>query len=463
MQIPKKWMSEEHWEVPEKYVRSTVRNNKIEQELFPKYDVKRGLRNSNGTGVLVGLTSVGDVDGYKTENGQKIATDGRLYYRGIEIRDIIDGMQADHRFGFEETAYLLLFGELPNKAELDEFKNLLGQKRGLPDGFTEDMILKAPSKDIMNLLARSVLAAYSYDHNPDDIGVENVLRQSIELIARFPTLAAYGYQAKSRYYNNKSLHIVSPKPQLSTAENFLYMIRPNNKYTQLEAELLDLAMVLHADHGGGNNSTFTIRVVTSSDTDTYSAVAAAVGSLKGFKHGGANIKVVEMVEDIKANVRDWEDDEEITSYLEKILLKQAYDNSGLIYGVGHAVYTISDPRKVLLKAKAAELAREKGLEKEFLLYSAIERLIPEAFQRVGRPDNKILANVDFYSGFVYDALNIPHELFTPLFAISRIAGWCAHRVEEIISGGKIIRPAYKDVGEHKEYIPMANRGIYMIN
>ncbi len=446
--------------VPSKLCRLAEKNNMINPELYQKYDVKRGLRNSNGTGVLVGLTGIGDVHGYQMEKGIKVPVEGKLFYRGIEIGDLIAGFQKDKRFGFEEVCYLLLFGELPDKDQLEQFTNLLGQNRRLPDGFTEDMMLKVPSKDIMNKLARSVLAAYCYDHNPDEISVENVLRQSIELIARFPTMVAYAYQAKSRYYDSKSLYIHSPQPHLSTAENLLHMIRPTNEFTRLEAELLDLALVLHAEHGGGNNSTFTIRVVTSSDTDTYSAVAAAIGSLKGPKHGGANIKVLEMMEDLKANVRDWEDDNELKAYLHKILSKKANDRSGLIYGMGHAVYTLSDPRAVQLKSKALELAKEKGLEKEFNLYASIERLTPAVLKEAGKNEGNVSANVDLYSGFVYRALNIPQELYTPLFAVARIAGWCAHRIEEIVSGGKIIRPAYKNVLEEKKYVPLNQRNMF---
>ncbi|MBZ4654258.1 MAG: citrate synthase [Peptococcaceae bacterium] len=442
----------------DKLSRLAEKNNKIEQELYQKYDVKRGLRNSNGTGVLVGLTGIGDVHGYRMENGVKVPVEGKLFYRGIEIGDLIAGFQKDKRFGFEEICYLLLFGELPSKDDLELFNNLLGEYRKLPDGFTEDMVLKVPSKDIMNKLARSVLAAYCYDSNPDDISVENVLRQSMELIARFPTMVAYGYQAKSRYYDKKSLYIHSPQSQLSTAENILHMIRPTSEFTRLEAELLDLALVLHAEHGGGNNSTFTIRVITSTDTDTYSAVAAAIGSLKGPKHGGANIKVLKMVEDIKANVRDWEDEKALKAYLRQIISKKAHDRSGLIYGMGHAVYTISDPRAVQLKEKAAELAAEKGLEKEFNLYASIEKLTPEVMKEAGKSDGIIPANVDLYSGFVYKALNIPTELYTPLFAVARIPGWCAHRIEEIISGGRIIRPAYKNVFNPQPYVPLNERG-----
>lgn len=442
----------------DKLIRLAEKNNKIEQELYRKYDVKRGLRNSNGTGVLVGLTGIGDVHGYRMENGIKIPVEGKLFYRGIEIGDLIAGFQEDGRYGFEETCYLLLFGELPSKDDLELFNNLLGDYRRLPDGFTEDMVLKVPSRDIMNKLARSVLAAYCYDSNPDDISVENVLRQSMELIARFPTMAAYAYQAKARYYDKKSLYIHSPQSHLSTAENLLHMIRPTSEFTRLEAELLDLALVLHAEHGGGNNSTFAIRVITSTDTDTYSAVAAAIGSLKGPKHGGANLKVLKMVEDIKENVPDWEDETALKAYLRRIVEKKAHDGSGLIYGMGHAVYTVSDPRAVQLKKKAAQLAAEKGLEKEFHLYAAIEKLAPEVLVEAGKSDGIIPANVDLYSGFVYKALDIPMELYTPLFAVARIPGWCAHRIEEIISGGRIIRPAYKNVFNPQPYVPLKERG-----
>lgn len=433
--------------------------NSIDQDLYAKYDVKRGLRNSNGTGVLAGLTGVGDVHGYQLENGEKKPAEGKLFYRGIEICDIIKGFQKEKRFGFEEVCYLLLFGQLPDSHALEEFNNLLSLNRDLPEGFTEDMMLKVPSRDIMNKLATSVLAAYCYDKNPDDLSIKNVLRQSIELIARFPTMVAYGYQAKSRYYDNKSLYIHSPQPHLSTAENLLVMIRPTCEYTRLEAELLDLALVLHAEHGGGNNSTFTTRVVTSTGTDTYSAIAAAVGSLKGSKHGGANLKVLEMMENIMENVRDWEDDEEIKRYLQQIVDKKANDRSGLIYGMGHAVYTLSDPRAIQLKAKAAELAGAKGMEKEFNLYTAVERLTPQVMSEGKKNGKEIAANVDLYSGFVYKALGIPKELFTPIFAVARIGGWCAHRIEELVSGGRIIRPAYKNVQDTRKYVPLSVRGM----
>jgi citrate synthase len=433
------------------------KNNYIEPTLYEKYNVKRGLRNSDGTGVLVGLTEIGEVHGYILDEGERIPDQGRLLYRGIDIWDIVTNFQAEGRFGFEEVSYLLLFGELPNRQDLVNFSNLLAENRSLPDGFVEDMILKAPSNDIMNKLARSVLASYSYDKNPDDLSIKNVVRQSIELIARFPIMVAYGYQAKAHYHGNQSLYIHLPQKELSTAENFLYMIRPNNQYSRLEAELLDLALVLHAEHGGGNNSTFTVHVVSSTGTDIYSVIAAAVGSLKGPKHGGANIKVMEMMDDIKNNVKDWADEEEVKYYLTKILNKEAFDKKGLIYGLGHAVYTLSDPRAVLLKAKAAELAKEKNMEDEFGLYLTIEKVGPELFASKKGNEKIIAPNVDFYSGFVYKMLNIPVELYTPIFAIARISGWCAHLLEELVSGGRIIRPAYKNVIGKRKYIPLEQR------
>ena len=383
--------------------------------------------------------------------------DGKLFYRGINITDFVNGFVSDQRFGFEECCYLLLFGQLPDSQQLKEFTELLGQNRKLPDEFTTDMILKTPSRDIMNKLSRSVLAMYSFDENPEDTSIENVLRQSIKLIAVFPTLAAYAYQALSHYFLNNSLYIHIPQANLSTAENILYMIRPDSKYTRSEAELLDLALVLHAEHGGGNNSTFTTHVVTSSGTDTYSAISAAIGSLKGPKHGGANIKVMEMMEDIEANIKDWEDEEEVAAYITKILRKEAYDGSGFIYGMGHAVYTLSDPRAVLLKQKAELLAAEKGMEKEYNLYKTIEKLAPGIFAKERNNGKVICANVDFYSGFVYKMLGIPQELYTAIFAIARIAGWCAHRIEELINGGRIIRPAYKSVAKKKEYCSLSER------
>lgn len=434
-------------------------NNRIDPDLYVKHNVKRGLRNSDGTGVLVGLTEIGDVHAYVMDNGQKVPVDGKLSYRGIDVYDLVKDFTDDNRFGFEETCYLLLFGELPTEKKLADFNTLLGNLRTLPENFTEDMILKAPSKNIMNKLARAVLASYSFDSDPENNDVMNVLRQSIELIARFPTMTAYGYQAKRHYHDKKSLYIHSPQPKLSTAENILYMIRPDRKYTRTEAETLDLALVLHAEHGGGNNSTFVAHVVSSTGTDTYSAIAAAVGSLKGPLHGGANAKVLSMMDNIKSNVKNWDDEQEVAEYIEKILNKEAFDGSGLVYGMGHAVYTLSDPRAVLLKKKAQELAIEKGTdkEKEFNLYRLIEKLTPEIFRRVKKSDKEICANVDFYSGFVYTMLNIPEELHTPIFAMARIPGWCAHRVEEIVSGCRIIRPAYKNVSEKKEYVKLSER------
>ena len=431
--------------------------NKIELDLYSRYDVKRGLRNVDNTGVLVGLTEIGDVHGYIIDEKEKIPVEGRLLYRGIDINDIVEGFQKEKRYGYEEVCYLLLFGELPDKQTLDQFSGLLDENRDLPDGFTENMILKAPSTDIMNKLARSVLVSYSYDPNPDDITISNIIRQSIELIARFPTMTAYGYQAKVHYHDKKSLFIHNPQKGIGTSENFLSMIRPDMKYSALEAEVLDLALVLHAEHGGGNNSTFSIHVVSSTDTDTYSAIAAGVGSLRGPKHGGANIKVTQMVENIKANVKDWSSEKELKNYLIKILKKEAFDNSGLIYGIGHAVYTLSDPRAVILKEKVKQLSREKGREEEFQLLDMIEKLTPETFAEVRGLEKELSPNVDFYSGFLYSLLNIPIELFTPIFAIARVSGWCAHRIEELVSGGRIIRPAYKNVSFKKSYIPMNQR------
>ena len=432
-------------------------NNYIDPELYDKYNVKRGLRNADGTVVLVGLTEIGDVNAYVIEENKKIPVDGRLIYRGIDINDFVKGYQKDNRFGYEECCYLLMVGELPNRKQYECFKELLASRRALPPGFTEDVILKISSPDIMNMLARCILAMYSYDEKADDTSVKNVFSQCINLIAQLPTMAAYAYQAKRHYYNNESLFIHSPQPELSTAENLLFMIRPDQKFTKLEAELLDLNLVLHAEHGGGNNSTFAIHVVTSTGTDTYSAMAAGIGSLKGPKHGGANLKVMNMMEDIKTNVEDWYDEDEVYNYLVKILRKEAFDQSGLIYGIGHAVYTLSDPRAVLLKQKAEELAKVKGFEKEYALYNAVEKLAPLAFREEKNNDKIVSANVDFYSGFVYKMLDIPKELYTPIFALSRISGWSAHVIEELLNGGRIIRPAYKNVLPNSKYIEMDKR------
>ncbi len=441
----------------EKLARYAETMNSIPFDLYTKYSVKRGLRNEDGTGVLVGLTEIGDVHGYIIDEGEIIPVDGRLEYRGIKVKDIVTAFQKEKRFGFEETSYLLLFGELPTRAQLEEFTRILGENRVLPDGFTENMILKAPSHDVVNKLARSVLVCYSYDPNPDSVEIKNVLRQSIELIARVPTMVAYGYQAKCHYFDGKSLFIHRPQKNLSTAENLLHMTRPDSKYSQLEADTLDLALVLHAEHGGGNNSTFTTHVVSSSGTDTYSTIAAAVGSLKGPLHGGANLKVVEMMADIKEQVKDWQDEEEIAAHLRKILRKETFDGKGLIYGIGHAVYTLSDPRAVLLKQKADELAAVRGRSDEFELCQRVAALAP-AILKEEKKSNKVVApNVDFYSGFVYDMLNIPRELYTPIFCIARTSGWCAHRIEELISGGRIIRPAYRNVQHNREYTPVDQR------
>ena len=442
----------------EKLSSRAVLNDPINPDLYEKYDVKRGLRNANGTGVLVGLTRIGDVVGYEIgANGEKIPVPGRLMYRGYDVIDLVKDAESHDDYCYEQCAYLLLMGELPTKEELQNFRDFLGSVRSLPPNFTEDMIMKAPSQDIMNKLARGVLASYSYDENPEDRSVSNIMRQCIELISRFSTLAAYGYQARRRYYENQSMFIHNPISSLSTAENFLHLIRPDGKYTKLEAQVLDLALIIHAEHGGGNNSSLTVHVVSSADTDTYSAIAAAVGSLKGRRHGGANIRVVEMMDEIKKNVKDWSSEKEIRDYLYKIAKKQAFDKTGLIYGMGHAVYTISDPRALLLREKAKQLAEEKGCLEEFNLYRTIEQVAPEILMEVHHSDKRICANVDLYSGFVYSMLNIPRELFTPIFAISRIAGWSAHRIEEIVAGGRIYRPAYKNVCEERKYIPIDDR------
>ena len=428
-----------------------------DSELYDKYSVKRGLRNSDGTGVMAGLTSIGGVHGYVIEDGERQPREGRLRYRGIDVRELVAGCRSGGYFGFEETAFLLLAGELPTKEQLDNFREILDDYRTLPAGFAEDMIMKAPSTDIMNKLARCVLSSYSYDSNPDDISFGNILRQSVELIARFPTMTAYGYQAKSHYHDGRSLFIHQPQRGLSTAENFLYMMRADNTYTETEAQLLDLALVLHAEHGGGNNSAFAARVLSSSGTDTYSAIAAAIGSLKGPKHGGANAQVMGMIDDFRENIDDITDPEQVAGHIVKILKKQTYDRAGLVYGMGHAIYTLSDPRAILIKEKACELAEEKGMMDEYTLYNLIEELTPGLFAQVKGDSKVICANVDLYSGFVYKMLGIPEELYTPLFAISRITGWCAHRVEEVCTSNRIIRPAYKSVVSSKPYTTLEDR------
>lgn len=433
--------------------------NRIDPELYTKYDVKRGLRDVSGKGVLTGLTQISEIVSSKTVDGKTVQCDGELYYRGIDVREIVKGFTSENRHnGFEEASYLLLFGKLPSQKDLDEFSKILSDYRNsLPKNFVRDVIMKAPSDDLMNNLTRGVLTLYAYDSTPNDLSVPNVLRQSLELIAIFPMLAVYSYSAK-KYYNDKgSLYIHRPKPNYSTAENILHMLRPDNKFTPLEAQILDLALVLHAEHGGGNNSTFTTHVVTSSGTDTYAAIAAALSSLKGPKHGGANIKVMQMFADIKKNVSDWSDLDELTSYLEKLLHKEAFDRSGVIYGLGHAVYSISDPRAKVFKRYVALLSQEKHKEKEFELYSDIERIAAELISRERKIYKGVSANIDFYSGFVYSMLNLPVELYTPLFAIARISGWSAHRIEEITNAGKIIRPAYKCVQDREPYLPIDQR------
>ena len=429
----------------------------IDPELYTKYSVKRGLRDLSGQGVLTGLTEIGEIKAYTIDECEYVPCEGQLFYRGYDVEEIVAGFIKDDRFGFEEVTYLLLFGELPSKEELASFCELLAKYRTLPTSFVRDIIMKAPSKDMMNTLARSVLTLYSYDEKADDISIPNVLRQSLQLISLFPLLSVYGYQAYRHYHDGESLFIHTPKPELSTAENILTILRPDQKYTKLEARILDIALVIHAEHGGGNNSTFTNHVVTSSGTDTYSAVAASLGSLKGPKHGGANIKVVQMFDDMKKNIKNWEDEEEVREYLHKLLNKQAFDNAGLIYGMGHAVYSLSDPRAKILKSFVEKLSVEKGMTKEFVLYSNVERLAPEVIASERKMFKGVSANVDFYSGFVYSMLGLPVELYTPIFAIARISGWSAHRLEELINAGKIIRPAYKNVAKHKPYVSMDER------
>lgn len=444
-----------------KFEASVKESCQIDNKLFEEFEVKRGLRNQDGTGVLVGLTNIGNVVGYKKEDGKVVAIPGRLLYRGIDIEDITDGFQKEGRHGFDETVFLLLTGHLPDREELHEFSNHLASLRALPDDFVKDMILSMKGKDVLNILARSVLGLYTLDQKPDSIALDNMIKQSLSMIAKFPTIVAYSYQALRHLYKGKTLSIRHPQTNLTTAENFLYLIKGDCKgYTKLEADLLDLLLVLHAEHGGGNNSTFTMRVTSSSETDIYSSVTSAIGSLKGPLHGGANVRVLEMMEDMKTHVKDWTNEEEIKSHLLKILNKKANDLSGKIYGIGHAVYTISDPRAAILKAKARELAIEKGRLEEFELYSLVEKLTPEVFRVFkGEKSTKVVCiNVDFYSGFVYACLDISKELYTPLFAIGRVSGWCAHRIEELtFSAKRIIRPAFKNVyGDHK-YIPISLR------
>ncbi len=430
--------------------------NKVDPELYVKFDVKRGLRDINGKGVLAGLTKIGEVIALSDQDNPS-PIPGKLLFRGIDIEDLVRGFANENRHGFEETIYLLLFGELPNETELNVFKAQLSAYQVLPDYFLKDMIMKSPSNDVMNLLARSVLNLYRYDARSDDNSIENLLRQSLQLISQFSLLAVYGYKAYLHYYSKESLVIHKPQPDLSIAENILYMLRAEKKFTPLEAKLLDLSLVLHAEHGGGNNSTFTTHVISSTGTDTYSAISAAIGSLKGPKHGGANVRASAMCEELKKQVRDWKDDDQIIEYLERVLNKEAFDRSGTIYGVGHAVYSVSDPRAVIFKHFVESLAHEKGLEDEFALFTSIERLAPLVIGRHRKMYKGVSINVDFYSGFVYRMLGIPVELYTPLFAVSRIAGWCSHRIEEVVNDGKIIRPAYKSVTSKVAYVPLKNR------
>ena len=434
-----------------------VQNSQIDPSLYGKHNVMRGLRDLKGKGVLTGLTDVSEIRQNKIVDGETVPTDGKLFYRGYNIENLIEGFAKDGRFGFEEIVYLLLFGELPTEEQMSNFKELLASYRTLPKNFVRDVVMKSPSADMMNTIARSVLTLFCYDPDANDISFENVLKQSLQLISIFPLLSVYGYHAYNHYVRGKSLYIHNPKPELSTAENILRMLRPNKKYTKLEAEVLDVALVLHAEHGGGNNSTFTTRVVTSSGTDTYSAIAAALSSLKGPKHGGANAKVVGMFDELKATVKNWEDDDEIRDYLRKLLHKEAYDKAGLIYGMGHAVYSISDPRAKVLKGYVERLAVESDSMKEFNLYARVEKLAPQVIAEEKKIYKGVSANIDFYSGFLYSMLGLPTELYTPLFAIARIAGWSAHRTEELINAGKIIRPAYMSVCVEKDYVELKDR------
>ena len=445
--------------IPEilEYSELCKKNGKIDPELYNKYDVKRGLRDKNGKGVLTGLTEISEINAFEVVDGKRVPIDGQLFYRGYNISDLVNGFINDKHFGFEEITYLLLFGELPNREQLKKFNELLGYYRTLPNSFVRDIIMKAPSRDIMNALSREVLTLYSYDLKADDTSIENVLRQCLQLIALFPVLSVYSYQAYNYYHDNQSLFIHSPQPNLSTAENFLHMLRPDSSYTMLEAKLLDMALVLHAEHGGGNNSTFTTHVVTSSGTDTYSAIAAALGSLKGPKHGGANVKVVQMFDEIKENVKDFHDYDEVEAFVSKILDKEAFDRTGLVYGMGHAIYTKSDPRAMVFKGYVESLSKEKGKEDEFALYQNVEKAAEKLISQRRHTFKGVSANIDLYSGFVYSMLNLPLKLYTPLFAIARVTGWSAHRIEELVNPSKIIRPAYENVQPRHEYKTMDER------
>ncbi len=439
-------------------VKYCMTSGAINLDLYAEYDVKRGLRDSNGKGVLTGLTEISDVVSYKSVEGRKLPADGSLYYQGYNVSDLVKGFE-NRRFGFEETTYLLLFGELPTEEQLESFKTILAEMQELTGQFVRDVIMKKPSENIMNAIQKSIVTLYSYDSNPEDISIDNVLRQSLQLISKMPLIAVYSYHAFRHFKEDDTLIIRNPDKNCSIAENILRMLRLNGEYTPLEAKILDVSLVLHAEHGGGNNSTFTTHVVSSTGTDTYSAIAASIGSLKGPKHGGANIKVQQMFADLKEHVTDWEDEDQIREYVIKLLNKEAFDKAGLVYGMGHAVYTLSDPREVILKHYARELSIEKGTEKEFALYDRVERIAAEQIAIKRQLFKPVCANVDFYSGFVYTMLGIPEELFTPMFAISRISGWSAHRLEELVNKGKIIRPAYKFVGVHKEYNEMEAREV----
>lgn len=434
-----------------------IDNSTIDLELYNVHNVKRGLRDLDGKGVVTGLTEISTINSSKITDGIAKPCEGELYYRGININDLVNGFVVENRFGYEETVYLLLFGVLPSQTQLDDFKTILSEYRTLPTNFVRDVVMKAPNSDIMNSLSRSVLTLYSYDKNANDITIANVLRQCLQLISNFPLLSVYAYHAYRHYVLDKSLYIHRPDPKLSTAENLLRILRKVRKYTKLEAKILDMSLVLHAEHGGGNNSTFTTHVVTSSGTDTYSSVAASLCSLKGPKHGGANIKVKHMFDDIKHNIKNWENDGEIKDYLVKIINKEAFDRTGLIYGMGHAVYSLSDPRAEIFKKFTCELAREKGKTEEFELYKSVARIAKEVIAEKRKIYKGVSPNIDFYSGFAYSMLNLPEELYTPLFAVARIAGWSAHRIEELINANKIIRPAYKSVAKETEYIPISER------
>ena len=438
-------------------------HNQLPPDLFTRYRIKRGLRNADGTGVLVGASHLGNVHGYILNEGEREPIEGRLTYRGYNVYDLIPGLEQENRFGFEEIGYLLMCGKLPSRRQLAEFQHTIGLERALPDNFTEDMIMRAPSRDIMNKLASATLALYSYDANPDETTVENIMRQGISLMAKFPVIISHAYQAKRRYFDNDSMFLHVPDPNRSTAENILHLIRPTGEFNDDEAKLLDRCLILHAEHGGGNNSSFTVRVTSSSGTDTYSAIAAAVSSLKGPRHGGANLRVVKQFEEMKENIHNWKDETEVGNYLRKILNKEAGDGSGLIYGMGHAIYTLSDPRAVALKKAARPLAEKTGYSDEMDLIELEEKLTPGVFAEIKGSDKPMCANVDMYSGFVYKMLGLPKSLYTPLFATARIVGWMAHRLEEVTTGGKIIRPAYKPVAKNIEYVNIDERNDGPIN